>query len=82
MCKAELPQKLAMEATTSALRNGPAHINAAFASPSQAYANDAARKITMAQTLHDSELSIARLINQARLEFVSNGMKERVSQAK
>jgi hypothetical protein len=32
MCKAELLQKLAMEAMTSALRNGPAQINADFAS--------------------------------------------------
>jgi hypothetical protein len=71
MGKAELPQKLAMEATTSALRNGPAQINAAFASLSQAYASDAARKITMAQTSHDNELSIARHNNQARLDSAS-----------
>jgi hypothetical protein len=44
MCKAELLQKLAMEAMTSALRNGPAQINADFASLSQAYASDATRK--------------------------------------
>jgi len=50
MCKAELLQKLAMEAMTSALRNGPAQINADFASLSQAYGSDATRKITMAQT--------------------------------
>jgi crotonobetainyl-CoA:carnitine CoA-transferase CaiB-like acyl-CoA transferase len=50
MCKAELLQKLAMEATTSALGNGPAQINADFASLSQAYSSDAARMITMAKT--------------------------------
>jgi hypothetical protein len=56
MCKAELLQKLAMEAMTSALRNGPAQINADFASLSQAYGSDATRKITMAQTSRDNKL--------------------------
>lgn len=75
MCKAELLQKLAMEAMTSALRNGPSQINADFASLSQAYASDATRKITVAQTSCDHQLSIARHINQARLDIAANGMK-------
>jgi hypothetical protein len=75
MCKAELLQKLAMEAMTSALRNGPAQINADFASLSQAYASDATRTITMAQTSRDNQLSIARHINQARLDIAANGVK-------
>lgn len=75
MCKAELLQKLAMEAMTSALRNGPSQINADFASLSQAYASDATRKITIAQTSCDHQHSIARHINQARLDIAANGMK-------
>ena len=75
MCKAELLQKLAMEAMTSALRNGPAQTNADFASLSQAYASDATRKITTAQSSRDNQLSIARHINQARLDIVANGVK-------
>ena len=75
MCKAELLQKLAMEAMTSALRNGPAQTNADFASLSQAYASDATRKITTAQTSRDNQLSIARHINQARLDIAANGVK-------
>jgi hypothetical protein len=79
MCKAELLRKLAMEATTSALGNGPAQINADFASLSQAYSSDAARKITMAKTARDNALSIARHINQARLDIAANRVKERTS---
>jgi hypothetical protein len=75
MCKAELLQKLAMEAMTSASCNGPAQINADFASLSRAYASDATRKITMAQTSRDNQLSIARHINQARLDIAANGVK-------
>jgi len=74
MCKAELLQKLAMEAMTSALRDGPAQINADIASLSQSYASDATRKITMPQTSRDNQLSIARHINQARLD-IANGVK-------
>src|SRR5207302_3603998 len=40
MCKAELLQTLAVEATTSALRHGAAQINANFAPLSQAFASD------------------------------------------
>jgi hypothetical protein len=79
MCKAELLRKLAMEATTSALGNGPAQINADFASLSQAYSSDAARKITMAKTARDNTLSIARHINQARIDIAANRVKERIS---
>ena len=75
MCKAELLQKLAMEAMTSALRDGPAQINPDFTLLSQAYASDATRKITMAQTSRDNQLSIARHINQARLDIAANGVK-------
>ena len=75
MCKTELLQKLAMEAMTSALRNGPAQINPDFASLSQAYASDATRKLTMAETSRDTQLSIARHINQARLDIAANGVK-------
>jgi hypothetical protein len=75
MCKAELLQKLAMEAMTSALRNGPAQINPDFAALSQAYASDATRKTTIAQTSRDNQLSIARHINQARLDIAANGVK-------
>jgi hypothetical protein len=75
----ELLRKLAMEATTSVLGNGPAQINADFASLSQAYSSDAARKITMAKTARDDALSIARHINQARLDIAANRVKERTS---
>jgi hypothetical protein len=70
----ELLQKLAMGAMTGALRNGSAQINADFASLSRAYARDATRKITMAQTSRDNQLSIARYINQARLEIAATGV--------
>ena len=76
MCKSELLQKVAMEAMTSALRNGPTQINADFASLSRAYASDATRKITMTQTSPDNQLSIARHINRARLDAIAaNGVK-------
>jgi hypothetical protein len=55
MCKAELLQTLAVEATTSALRHGAAQINN-FAPLSQAFASDAARKFAMAQTACDTKL--------------------------
>jgi hypothetical protein len=75
MCKSELLQKLAMEAMTSALRNGPTQVNADFASLSRAYASDATRKITMPQTSPDNQLSIARHIKRARLDIAANGVK-------
>lgn len=77
MCKAELLQKLAMEAMTRALRRSPAQINAEFDSLSQAFASDMARKVAIAQTTRDSNLSIARHINQARLDIAAKGVKER-----
>ena len=75
MCKAELLQTLAMEATTSALRHGAAQINATFASLSQAYASDAARKFAMAQAACDNEIAIARQNEQARNDIALNGVK-------
>jgi hypothetical protein len=79
MCKAELLQTLALEATASVLRHGGAQNNATFASLSQAYSSDAARKITMAKMARDNALSIARHINQARLDIAANRVKERTS---
>jgi hypothetical protein len=65
----------AVEATTSALRSGAAQINATFASLSQSYASDAARKITTAQTSSDTELAIARQNEQTRYDIALNGVK-------
>jgi hypothetical protein len=56
MCKAELLQTLAVEATTSVLLRSAAQTNATFASVSQAFASDAARKFAMAQTACDNEM--------------------------
>ena len=70
MCKAELLQTLAVEATTSALRDGA---DATFASLSQAFASDAARKFAMAQTACDNE--IARQNEHARNDIALNGVK-------
>jgi hypothetical protein len=77
MCKAELLQMLAVEATTSALRHGAAQINASFAPLSQAFASDAARKFAMAQTACDNEIAIARQNGQARNDVALNGVKAR-----
>jgi len=77
MCKAELLQTLAVEATTSALRHGAAQINATFAPLSQAFASDAARKFAMAQTACDNEIAIARRNEQARNDVALNGVKAR-----
>jgi hypothetical protein len=77
MCKAQLLQTLAVEATTSALRHGAAQINANFGSLSQAYANDAARKFAMAQTAWDNEIAIARQNEQAQIDIALNGVKAR-----
>jgi hypothetical protein len=77
MCKAQLLQTLAVEATTSALRHGAAQINANFGSLSQAYASDAARKFAMAQTACDNEIAIARQNEQARIDIALNGLKAR-----
>jgi hypothetical protein len=70
MCKAELLQTLAVEATTSALRHGAAQFNAT-------YASDAARKFAMAQTACDTEIAIARQNEQARSDIALNGVKAR-----
>ena len=72
----------AVEATTSALRSGAAQINGTFASLSQAYASDAARKITTAQTSSDTELAIARQNEQARYDIALNSVKGQVSLVK
>jgi len=72
----------AVEATTSALRGGAAQINATFPSLSQAYANDAARKITTAQTSSDTELAIARQNEQTRYDIALNGVKGQSSLVK
>lgn len=71
-----------VEATTSALRNGAAQINATFATLSQAYANDAARKITTAKTTGENEFAIARQNEQARYSIALNGVKEQISLVK
>jgi hypothetical protein len=76
MCKAELLQTLAVEATTSALRHGAAQINN-FAPLSQAFASDAARKFAVAQTACDNEIAIARRNEQARNDVALNGVKAR-----
>ena len=77
MCKAELLQTLAVEATTSALRHGAAQINATFAAVSQAFASDTARKLAMAQTACDNEIAIARQNEQPRNDIAFNGVKVR-----
>ena len=64
---------------TRALRSGAAQINASFASLSQAYASDAARKVTTAQMSSESNLAIARQNEQARYDIASNGLKEQSS---
>lgn len=66
MCKAELLQTLAVEATTSVLRHSAAQTNATFASVSQAFASEAARKFAMAQMACDNEIAIARKNERAR----------------
>jgi hypothetical protein len=77
MCKAELLQTLAVEATTSAFRHGAVQINATFAPLSQAFASGAARKFAMAQTACDNEIAIARQNEQARSDIALNGVKAR-----
>jgi hypothetical protein len=72
----------AVEATTSALRNGAAQINASFASLSQAYGSAATKKIATVQTSSDTELAIARQNVQAQYDIASNGVKEQVSLVK
>jgi len=69
----------AVEATTNALRSGAAQINASFTSLSQAYASDAARKISTAQTSSDNELAIARQNEQARYDIAMNDVKNQSS---
>lgn len=71
-----------VEATTSALRNGAAQINASFASLSQAYGSAATKKIATVQTSSDTELAIARQNAQAQYDIASNGVKEQVSLVK
>jgi hypothetical protein len=75
MCKAELLQTLAVEATTSVLRHGAAQTNATFASVSQAFASEAARKFAMAQAACDNEIAIARQNEQARNGMALDGVK-------
>ncbi|MGH6838720.1 MAG: hypothetical protein ACREDT_07945 [Methylocella sp.] len=82
MCKAELLQTLAVEATTSPLRHGAAQNNANLASRSQAYASSAVGGITTAKMTRDNTLSIARYINQARLDIAANGGKARTALGK
>jgi hypothetical protein len=72
----------AVETTTSALRSGAAQINATFASLSQAYASDAARRIATTQTSGDNELAIARQNEQARYDIALNGVKGQSSLVK
>ena len=72
----------AVEATTGALRSGAAQINATFASLSQAYASNAARKITTAQTSSGTELAIARQNEQSRYDIALNGVKGQSSLVK
>ncbi len=69
----------AVQATTSALRGGADQINATFASLSQAYASNAARKITAAQTSGTEELAIARQNEQVQFDIALNGVKEQGS---
>lgn len=79
ICKAELPQTSAVEATTSALRHVAAQNNAGFASRAKSYASDAAGKITTAEMSRDNALSIARHINQARRDIAANRAKARTA---
>ncbi|MGH6794031.1 MAG: hypothetical protein ACREDH_02250 [Methylocella sp.] len=82
MCKAELLQTLAVEARTSALRHSAVQNKPGFASRSQTYASDAAGKITTAKMSRDNALSIARHINQARLDIAANGVTARTALVK
>ena len=65
----------AVETTTGALRNGAAQVNASFASLSQAYASNAAKKIASEQTSGDAELAIARQTEQGRYDVALNGVR-------
>ncbi|MGQ0446155.1 MAG: hypothetical protein ACT4O2_13775 [Beijerinckiaceae bacterium] len=65
----------AVEATTSALRSGASQINASFAALSQAHGSAAAKKIATVQTASETELAIARQIEQARYDIALNGVK-------
>ena len=72
----------AVETTTRALRSGAAQINSTFVSLSQAYASDAAKKITMAQTSSNTQLATARQNEQSQYEIASKNVKEQSSLVK
>ncbi|MGQ0446157.1 MAG: hypothetical protein ACT4O2_13785 [Beijerinckiaceae bacterium] len=78
-CKAELLQTLAVEAKNIALRHGAAQNTTDFASRANTYVSDAAGKITTAEMSRDNTLSIARHINQARLDIAANRVKARTA---
>ncbi|MGH6842206.1 MAG: hypothetical protein ACREDV_08975 [Methylocella sp.] len=75
LCKSDLPQTSAVEATTSAVRHVADRNNADFASRPKFYASDAAVKITTAEMSRDNALSIARHIDQARRDIAANRVK-------
>jgi hypothetical protein len=64
----------AVDGTTASLRAGAAQINAAFAGLSQAYASNAAQKVTSAQSSSDADLAIAREAEKARYDIALNGL--------
>lgn len=72
----------AVEATTTALRNGAAQINTSFASLSQAYGSTEAKKIATLQAASDTELAIARQNEQVQYDIAENGVKKQVSLVK
>ncbi len=72
----------AVEATTTALRNGATQINTSFASLSQAYGSAEAKKIATLQTASDTELAIARQNEQAQYDIAENGVRKQVSLVK
>lgn len=69
----------AVQATASALRGSAEQINATFASISQAYTNNAARKIALTQISSDAELAVVRQNEQAQYDIALNGVRERSS---
>ncbi len=71
--------KSAVQTTASALRGSAEQINATFASVSQAYASQAARRVATLRTLTETELAIARQNEQARFTIALNGVKEQSS---
>ena len=63
-----------VEGTTASLRAGAAQINAAFAGLSQAYASNAAQKVSSAQSSSDADLALARQAEKARYDIALNGL--------